>query len=102
MCIIIENLIEEALATSSNDLNHNNDVIEMIDSPRSQYHALQGPASLSFTQFKIFSIFRLADFIVAFHVIYEMHRCMHACMYFLNFYSDSHGYLKLNDISLFW
>uniref|UniRef100_A0A158Q735 Neogenin-like n=1 Tax=Elaeophora elaphi TaxID=1147741 RepID=A0A158Q735_9BILA len=36
-----ENLIEEALATSSNDLNQGGDVIEMVDSPRSQYLALQ-------------------------------------------------------------
>uniref|UniRef100_A0A158PQE6 Neogenin-like protein n=1 Tax=Brugia pahangi TaxID=6280 RepID=A0A158PQE6_BRUPA len=42
-----ENLIEEALATSLNDLNHCDDVIEMVDSPRSQYLAVQGAASLS-------------------------------------------------------
>ncbi|EJD75220.1 immunoglobulin I-set domain-containing protein [Loa loa] len=36
-----EDLIEDALATSSNDLNHCGDVIEMVDSPRSQYLTVQ-------------------------------------------------------------
>ncbi|CAG9536052.1 unnamed protein product [Cercopithifilaria johnstoni] len=36
-----ENLIEEALATSSSNLNHSGDATEMINSPRSQYLAYQ-------------------------------------------------------------
>ncbi|MCP9260385.1 Netrin receptor DCC [Dirofilaria immitis] len=43
-----ENLIEETLGIPSNDLNHCDNIIEMVDSPQSQYLTLQGAASLSF------------------------------------------------------
>ncbi|VDK69307.1 unnamed protein product, partial [Onchocerca ochengi] len=64
-----ENLIEEALAVPSNDLNHCGDVIQMVDSPQSQYLTLQGATSLSFYIIRFSST---SHFAFDLHCLYPM------------------------------